>query len=297
MRPHRLAVLVAQDSDGGAAGIPCRNELARERAHPDGVDGDPRRRRPLGLGEPLALEILSVGEQHHHLLPPRLGRQRVRGDVDPSPDVGPAARDRGRVERIDGLEQRRMIERHGALQERVAGEGDEADAVSGEPVDEVVDRELGPLEPARLHVVRVHAPGRVDDQQEIGAGPLHRLPVHALLRTGERDEAHRDGGRDDDDAQPAAGAGGRSRARAKPRSFQQGQRARGKNLAASHDRAEEGHGDESDEQPLRFSESHVHSPEGGTRARGGSASPTGRARRGRGTGPAPRTSRTARRAA
>ena len=228
----------------------------------------------------------------------RLRRQRLGRDVDSAPDVGPAARDDRGVEGVERLEERVVVERHRALDEGVAGERDEPDAVAREPVDEVANGELRALEARGLHVVGVHALGGVDDQQEVGPLPLERSPSASpsaaaraprspsrprgsttATRSQRRKRETRERPRDGAAPPRAARARVTSAARARTRST-------ARRVTATRP----------DQEPVGFSESHGHSPGRSSKARGESASPTGRAPRARERGRAPRTRRTARRA-
>ena len=80
----------------------------------------------LRRGEAVPLEILAVGEEHQHLLVRGLVARAPRAPRRSRADVGAAARDRPGVERVERLEEHVVVERHRALHERVAGEGDAA---------------------------------------------------------------------------------------------------------------------------------------------------------------------------
>ena len=262
-RAHGVARLVVHDADDVPSLVLGGHDLALRGADPERIDGDPLGCGLLGLLQALALEILAVAEEHHRLLVSRLGRKSLGRHVDGAPDVGSPAGDDRRVERVHVLEERVMVQRHGALHERVSGERDETYPVARKLVHEILDRELHPSEACRLHVVRVHALGRVDHEEQIDPLTLHRLPVHPLLRARQRAEAHGDGERRDPHAQPPAE---RRRERrvggTKAGARKQRQRPGAEALGTSEEREQERDTDRSDEEPHGVCESHGHSPRG-----------------------------------
>ena len=200
VRADGLAVFVVHDARHAAVPVTKRDELASRRSDAHGVHRDARSGRSLRFREPLALEILAVRDEHHRLLMTWLRRQCGGCYVDAMSDVSATTRDGARIEGVDRLEESRMVEGHGALDERVPGKRDDADAVPWKPLDEVADRQLRALESRRFHVVGIHAARRVDDEEQVGPLPLERLPMEALLRACERDEPGANGERDDDNA-------------------------------------------------------------------------------------------------
>jgi hypothetical protein len=105
-----------------------------------------------------------------------------------------------------------VIERHGTLDEGIARERDEADAVSGKSFDQISDGKLGALETCGGNVIRVHTLGRIDHQQKVGPVPVQRLPLHSFLRARQGNEPHGDREAHRRDAQGSTGErGDRSR--------------------------------------------------------------------------------------
>ncbi len=148
---HHRARVVAQ-----------RNGAALGRADAHGVNPDAVLRGDLRLVDHVAFEVLAVGDEDEDLQVIRLAFEGVDGGVDGGGDVGAGARDGVGVELAQGVLERVMVDGQRALEEGVAGKGDQPEAIVRQLIGEVGQGELGPLEAVRLHVLGQHALGAID---------------------------------------------------------------------------------------------------------------------------------------
>ena len=106
--------------------------------------------------------------------------------------VGPLGRNEFGVHGVEALPKRVLVVGERAGQIRLAGERHQADAVSVELLDEVEDRELGPLETIGRDVLGEHAPRGVEREHDVDAALRHVLEAPAGLRPREGREERGD---------------------------------------------------------------------------------------------------------
>ncbi len=176
------------DEVGPARVVRNRDQIALRRADADGIDLEAVLGRLLGGVDRRALEVFAVGHEDEELGAARLGPEGFLGLADRAGDIGPAARDRGGVERVDRLPEGVPVERQRAFEEGFSGEGDQPQPVPVEPVGQIVDRHPGPGQPVGLHVLGQHALRGVDREEDIDAPLLRLLPEITGLGPGQRDE-------------------------------------------------------------------------------------------------------------
>ena len=163
-------------------------------ADPDGVD---REAMPRGVARRIhriACEIFTVAEQHEHLAMVRLAGHRLFRRADRGRDVGAAAWNGVRVERVEALEKHAAVDGHRRLHERIAGERDQPDAFAVELAHEVGDRELCASQAIRSQICGAHALGRVDREHQIEPVVRVLLEVIPDERPSHRKTGHREPG-------------------------------------------------------------------------------------------------------
>ncbi len=109
------------------------------------------------------------------LLDRRIG-ERVEGEFERGPEVCALNRGQFRVHRVEKEPRGPVVGGQGTLDERLAGEGDETDAVPVQPLDQALDLELGALQAVGGDVLRQHRRGQVerhDDVHAFAADGLH----------------------------------------------------------------------------------------------------------------------------
>ena len=169
-----------QDGDGLALGAADRH---RE-------DADAGFREIGGRGERISALVLAVGDQQH-----RLSRIAAAAAVEHFArlveGIGDGRSLRRHADRLDGAQEQPgcgVVGGERALDERVAGEHHQADAISVQAVEERRDFQLRALDARRLHVPREHAVRGVERDDQIHARALDHIGALAALRAGGREE-------------------------------------------------------------------------------------------------------------
>ena len=134
------------------------------------------------------LVVFTVGHQYKHLVVVLLLFERPQRLVDRLADGGAALRDDVGGERVDALHEGVAVDRQWALQERRAGEGDQAKPVALGQAHQVEHGQLGPLEPVRALVGGQHTARSVHGDENVEAAHLGLLQLVATLGPGQRDE-------------------------------------------------------------------------------------------------------------
>ena len=98
----------------------------------------------------VVLEFLAIREQYESPVGALSLAKRIGRLPDGRGDVRPAAWDGAGVQRIQGVLDGGVIDGQRCFHKRVAGESDQAHAVPGERVDQILRRELCPRDPVRL---------------------------------------------------------------------------------------------------------------------------------------------------
>ena len=158
---------------------PKRDALARGRADAHGVDRDALLRGLAGRDARVAREILSVAHEHQQLLAVGRGAEGFLGLVEHGADVAAAARDDLAVEGLQRFAEGRVVAGERRLQERAAGEGDQAHAIALELAQQIDHRELRARQPVGLHVRGQHAARDIDGEEHVGAAVTHVLHAPA----------------------------------------------------------------------------------------------------------------------
>jgi hypothetical protein len=138
-------------------GIRDRNQLALRTAHAHREDLHPRRGHLPGGGHGVSRMMLSVRD---HDEDPQFGsrdRKRRQAVADGLGQIRAPAGDGVGRELLQGQEERAVVRRQRALEEARAGEREDPDPLPFELHQQVPDRQLGPREAVRLHVLRQHA--------------------------------------------------------------------------------------------------------------------------------------------
>ncbi len=112
-----------------------------------------RVRRRLGRAHRVAAQIFAIGENDQGAIADGGFAKSAGGERDRVGNVGPAFRDDLGVEFVDRIDRRVVVDRERSLEESAPGESDQADAIALQLVDQILGRELDPLEAIRLHVV------------------------------------------------------------------------------------------------------------------------------------------------
>ena len=151
--------------------------------------------RRLGLAYrrvDLALEVLAVRHEHHHLVAPLLVHEHLEAPREALPQ-GRAGRGhearRGRVEKeTHGV----GVEGEGYERVGLALEGHEGEAIAFEARDQAQKRRAREEEPVRGHVGGGHGAGAVEDEHHVGALAFDLLAHHAPLRAGQGEDDSRE---------------------------------------------------------------------------------------------------------
>ncbi len=178
-----VAVLVADVC--GCAGAGAQGDgAALLGADSDGIDGDPAFGGFARLPDPALLEVLPVGDQDDDPEVVVGGKGRLRLPEGRG-QVGAPGGDHVGVHRLERLEEGPVVEGERALEEGVAGEGDEPDPVALELVDEILDGQFRADETVRLDVGGEHAPGGVEGEDDVDAPAAALAPGVPPLGPGE----------------------------------------------------------------------------------------------------------------
>src|SRR5690606_9270047 len=150
-----------------------------DRPAPLGPDADSQQRDAFaaeGVGGVFeaALVVLAVGDDDDGAGARRAGGAVLVGEGPAGGEerVGEVGALRGDEAGVGGVEEEaegRVVAREGALEEGVAGEDDEAEAVAAPGLGHPGDGEAGALEPARRHVLGEHRDGDVEGEDEVEA--------------------------------------------------------------------------------------------------------------------------------
>src|SRR5262249_12375075 len=103
-------------------------------------------------------------------------------------DVCAAARNNIYVKRVERFAERVVIERDRTLQERTAGERNQADAVAIEFHNEISNRELRAREAIGLYILREHAFRSIDSKKHLDSFAVCLLKFKSGLGTRQGDE-------------------------------------------------------------------------------------------------------------
>ncbi len=160
------------------------NGRALGRSHPDGVNRYPVFGGFAGLCDAASLQVFAVRDENQdfEIIVGREGGFRL---LEGGGQIRAPRRDYVRIDRIERLEEGVVVERERALQERASRKGDQSDAVSLEPVDEVFDRQFRPDEAVGFDIVRKHGPRTVEGEDQIDAPAAAFGPGMSPLRAGE----------------------------------------------------------------------------------------------------------------
>ncbi len=201
-RGHGLSALVAHEV-ARTVRADDLEELPARAAHTERVDRESTIRGVAGGGDRVPLEILTIADEDHHLLMTGLRAQRLLGCADRGREVGSATRDDVGVERVERFEEHAGVGGEGRLDERVARERDEPEAVAVEPLREIGDGDLGSRQSIRSQIGRAHAPRRVHREHDIDPAAWRLFESIAMERPRERDRDHRHARDDEPVAEPA----------------------------------------------------------------------------------------------
>jgi hypothetical protein len=164
------------------------------------VHDDARLLGPRHRGLDLALEVLSVRDEDHHLVRALL----VHEEVETAPEPGAQRRARGRhgprLDRVEEEPERVGVERQRHERVRLALEGHEAEAVAGQSRNERDEGLPGEEEAGGGDVLRGHGAGRVEHEHDVDAFALHLLAHDPPLRPREGEHESRSG--DEEERQP-----------------------------------------------------------------------------------------------
>jgi len=169
-----------------------------------GTDADGENFQPLARGvlrrfERALVIILAVRQQDHGFIV-IVFLESGQGGVDGGGESRAALRNGIHVQRLDALQEGRVINRQRAFQKGVAGEGHQPEAIRPRPLHQLQRGQLRPGEPVGRNIRREHGFGSVHGHDDVQSPLLDLLEVIAILRAG--DGHHQQGRRQDD--QPIA---------------------------------------------------------------------------------------------
>ena len=179
-----------------------RNEFTGLGTDSDREDHHTLLRRRLGREQRIAAQILAVGDQDHDLLRVPPHRERRLAQANGRGDIRAAQRDGVGVQCLQRFAEGVIVGCHGCLQKRLTGECHEAHAVPIEPIQEILDRQLRPCEPIRLHIRRQHRTGGINRKQNIQPAPLGLLHAHRTQRPRQCDAGGDDHQAEHDPSEP-----------------------------------------------------------------------------------------------
>ena len=199
----RVAAVVALVPCDATGGVRLGDRLPGLGADSDGVNDHPCLARAAHGAVDLALEVLPVRDEHHHLVAPL----HVDEGVEP---LGEAHAHRGarcrHDARLDGFEEepeRVGVERQRHERVRFALECHQREAVTLEPRHQLQQRLARQEEPAGRHVRGRHGSRGVEQQHDVDSLALHLLAHDPPLRPGERDDQPRGAEQQQRHARPA----------------------------------------------------------------------------------------------
>jgi len=111
--------------------------------------------------------------------------------IERASDVGAGNWNRLVIHNRQRLLERAVIEREGTLQKSLAGKGNQSDASSAATLDEIHNRQLGPLQSRRTHIRCQHAARTVQKEYDILAEQLAHVRRFTPLRGGPRPGQYR----------------------------------------------------------------------------------------------------------
>ncbi len=181
-----------------AARVEVGHGLSGRRAHPDRVNHHSRLLRLADRRLHLPLEVLAVGNEHHHLVAASLVHER--GEAPGQAGSQGAARrwDGAGLESVEEEADGVGIEGEGDERVGIAFERHEGETVAVEAGDEIHESGLRQVEAIRRHVLRGHGARRVEDDHDVHPLALHLLAHDAPLGASEGEDdpcrAHEDQG-------------------------------------------------------------------------------------------------------
>src|SRR5215469_4337368 len=158
--------------------------LAGRRSDTDRVDHDVLLCQPLGGADTAFFQVFSISH-HDQQFSAILFVESCESFFEASANVCSEDRDGFVVHTHESLFKGAVIEREWALEEGVAGKGDETDAAGATAADEVEDGQFGALQTAGADIPGQHAPGTVQDEYHIFAEAFLGDSLLAPLRTRE----------------------------------------------------------------------------------------------------------------
>ena len=140
---------------------------------------------------PVAIQIFSIGDKDKNLEVVFLIKCAFR-DRNRRSDIRSGNRDDSGFEDLQRLTECVIVERQRALQERGAGEGDQADSVGTHFFDKIQHGQLRPFQTIGFHVLREHTSGCIDGEDNVDSFAFNFFPDVSVLGAGHGDHNQRD---------------------------------------------------------------------------------------------------------
>ncbi len=112
--------------------------------------------------------------------------EQTLGLLDRARQVRPLTRNQIRIQCIERLAERIIVQSERTKCEGAARKRNQTDAVALKASDEVEDAEARAFEAVRRKIFREHAARGVHGEQDVDAPAFHLVPFVALLRPGDR---------------------------------------------------------------------------------------------------------------
>ena len=150
--PDHVAASIGQlDRNGGSVRAP----------NPNRVDGHSLFCLLSGGFQSVTLKILAIGDEDQNTVVISLLIKKPRRLIDGAGDIRPLFGNQVGINRIQRLPERIVVAGQGTERESTAGEGDEADAVSFQTADKVMNAQPGPFEAVGAKVFCQHTAGGI----------------------------------------------------------------------------------------------------------------------------------------
>jgi hypothetical protein len=146
------------------------------------------------------LSVRDYNKQFAAILFIESGESLFEGDAN----VGAENRDGFVIRSHEGFFEGAVVESQGALEERIAGKGDEAYTARAPTPDEIENGQLGTLQAARIDIASQHAAGTIQNEDDIFAEAFLSNSLLTPLRAGEGKTDASDGDDQKDAFEPAA---------------------------------------------------------------------------------------------
>ena len=172
-------------------GVADRKQFSVSRSDADGEDFQARVRRFARCFDGIGILVFAVRHQHEHLVPVAFLECRCCG-FNRLGDGRAALRECIHIQHLHALPERRIVNRHGALQKRTTRERHQAEPVRLGGLHEINRRKFGARQPVGCDVLGEHGLRRVnrhDDVQSLDArffqreSPLWSRQCHEQCRT------------------------------------------------------------------------------------------------------------------